>query len=139
MPLWPLYALLAAITAALMTIVGKVGLRGVDPTFATGIRSFFMFLFMLIVVGASGKFSNFDKLDRNALIAIIVSAVFGAASWWFYFLALKDGSASRVAAIDRTSIVFVIILSTLFLAEKLTLKVAAGGLLIAIGAILVAI
>jgi transporter family protein len=139
MPLWPLYALLAAITAALMTIVGKVGLKGVDATFATGIRSFFMFLFMLAVVAISGKFSNFEKLDRGALIAIIISAAFGAASWLFYFLALKDGSASRVSAIDRTSIVFVIILSTLFLAEKLTLKVAAGGLLIAIGAILVAI
>jgi transporter family protein len=139
MPLWPIYALLAAIAAALMTVVGKVGLKGIDPTFATGIRSFFMFVFMLIVVAASGKFSSFDKLDRNALIAIIVSAVFGAASWLFYFLALKDGSANRVAAIDRTSIVFIIVLSTLFLAEKLTLKTAAGGLLIALGAILVAI
>lgn len=139
MPIWPLYALLAAITAALMTIVGKVGLKNIDPTFATGIRSFFMFIFMVIVVVVSGKVSNFDKLDRNALLAIIISAVFGAASWLFYFLALKDGSASRVSAIDRTSIVFVIILSTLFLAEKLTLKTAAGGLLIALGAILVAL
>ncbi len=137
--MWPIYAGLSAITAALMTIVGKLGLKGIDPTLATGIRSFFMFVFMAMVVFATGKFSGFDKLDRNAVIAIIVSAVFGASSWLFYFLALKDGSATRVAAIDRTSIVFVIILSTLFLAEKLTIKVAVGGLLIALGAILVAV
>lgn len=133
--MWILYALGAAITAALMTIVGKIGLKNIDPTFATGIRSFFMFVFMVMVVGFSGKMKNFSTLDKNALLAIIVSAVFGALSWLFYFLALKDGSANKVAAIDRTSIVFIILLSTLFLADKLTIKTAIGGLLIAAGAI----
>jgi transporter family protein len=133
--MWSIYALGAAITAALMTIVGKIGLKGIDPTFATGVRSIVMCVFMVLVVVLSGKLKHIHSLDRNALIAIIVSAIFGALSWLFYFLALKDGSASRVAAIDRTSIVFIILLSTLFLAEKLTLKTAIGGLLIALGAI----
>lgn len=133
--MWILYALGAAITAALMTIIGKIGLKGIDPVFATGIRSFFMFIFMVLVVGASGKMKGFASLDRNALYAIIASAIFGALSWLFYFLALKDGSANKVAAIDRTSIVFIILLSIFFLAEKLTLKTAIGGLLIAAGAV----
>lgn len=133
--MWLLYALGAAITAALMTIVGKIGLKGIDPTFATGIRSFFMFVFMTLVVIFSGKLKNFSSLDKNAVLAIVVSAVFGALSWLFYFLALKDGTANKVAAIDRLSIVFIILMSALFLAEKLTLKTAIGGLLIAMGAV----
>lgn len=137
--MWILYALGAAVTAALMTIIGKIGLKGVDPTFATGIRSFFMFVFMVLVVTLSGKMKNFSTLDRNALLAIIASAIFGALSWLFYFLALKDGSANKVAAIDRTSIVFIILLSIFFLAEKLTLKTAIGGILVALGAIAIAI
>jgi bacterial/archaeal transporter family protein len=137
--MWPLYALLAAVTAAIMTIVGKVGLKGVDPTLATGIRSLFMFIFMTAVVLLTGKLKGAHTLDQKAIWTIAISAIFGALSWLFYFLALRDGSASRVAAIDRTSMVFVIILSTLFLAEKLTWKLALGGLLVAAGAILVAI
>lgn len=137
--MWLLYALGAAITAALMTIVGKIGLRGIDPTFATGVRSIVMMLFMALVVIFSGKLKHVSSLDKNALIAITVSAIFGALSWLFYFLALRDGSANRVAAIDRTSIVFIILLSALFLAEKLTIKTAIGGLLIALGAIAIVI
>lgn len=137
--MWSLYALFAAIAAALMTIVGKIGLKNIDPTLATGIRSLFMFLFMLAVVFLSGKYRGLESIDRHALAAISISAIFGALSWLFYFLALRDGSASRVAAIDRTSIVFIILLSALFLAEKLTWKIATGGILVAIGAILIAI
>ena len=137
--MWALYALLAAITAALMTIIGKIGLKNIDPTLATGIRSLFMFVFMAMVVFFTGKLKGIGGIDRNALITIIASAVFGALSWLFYFLALRDGTASRVAAIDRTSIVFIILMSALFLAEKLTWKIAAGGLFVAIGAILIAI
>ena len=132
--MWLLFAFGSAITAALMTIVGKIGLKNIDPTFATGVRSAFMFLFMFLIVLFTGKLKGFHTLDRNALLAIIVSAVFGALSWLCYFLALKTGTANKVAAIDRLSIVFIILLSTMFLAEKLTFKTAAGGLLIAAGA-----
>lgn len=137
--MWLLYALGSAVTAALMTIVGKIGLKNIDPTFATGIRSFFMFVFMVLIVLASGKIKGFSTLDKNSLLAIIVSAIFGALSWLCYFLALKTGSANRVSAIDRTSIVFIIALSALFLAEKLTWKVAIGGILISLGAILIVV
>lgn len=137
--MWLLYALGAAITAAFMTIIGKIGLKGIDPTFATGVRSIVMCVFMVLVVLFSGKIKHISSLDKNALIAIVVSAIFGALSWLFYFLALRDGSANRVAAIDRTSIVFIILLSALFLAEKLTIKTAIGGLLIALGAIAIVI
>lgn len=137
--MWILYALGAAITAALMTIVGKIGLKGIDPTFATGVRSIVMCAFMVLVVLLSGKIKHISSLDKNSLIAIVISAIFGALSWLFYFLALRDGSANKVAAIDRTSIVFIIILSIFFLAEKLTIKTAIGGILVALGAIAIAL
>jgi transporter family protein len=68
-----------------------------------------------------------------------LSGIAGALSWLFYFLALKIGKASQVAPIDRLSIVFVIILAFLILGEKISLKIAIGTALMAVGAILVAL
>jgi transporter family protein len=137
--MWLIFAILAAITAALMTIVGKVGLKGVDPTLATGIRSLFMFGLMVVIVLASNKLKGLAAIDQKSLIAIFISAVFGALSWLFYFLALRDGATSKVAAVDRLSLIIVILLSVVFLAEKLTWKLAAGGLMATLGILLIAL
>ncbi len=136
-PMWLLFATLSALTAALTAIAGKIGLKGVDPTFATGIRSVIMFVFMMGVLAISGKFKLLDTLDRRAVITIIISAIFGALSWLFYFIALRDATASKVAAVDRLSVIFVILFSVLFLAEKLTWKLALGGILTTGGVILI--
>jgi transporter family protein len=135
--MWLLFATLSALTAALTAIAGKIGLKGVDPTFATGIRSVIMFIFMMGVLAISGKFKLLDTLDRRAVITIIISAIFGALSWLFYFIALRDATASKVAAVDRLSVIFVILFSVLFLAEKLTWKLALGGILTTGGVILI--
>jgi len=137
--MWLIFAILSAVTAALMTLVGKIGLKGVDPTLATGIRSFFMFGLMVIIVLASNKLKGLNGLDQKALVSIIVSAVFGAFSWLFYFLALRDGSATHVAAIDRLSLVFVVALSAFVLSEKLTWLHGVGSLLATAGIILIAL
>ncbi len=136
-PMWLLFATLSALTAALTAIAGKIGLKGVDPTFATGIRSVIMFIFMMGVLAISGKFKLVDTLDRRAAITIVISAIFGALSWLFYFIALRDATASKVAAVDRLSVIFVILFSVLFLAEKLTWKLALGGILTTGGVILI--
>jgi len=138
-PMWLLFATLSALTAALTAIAGKIGLKGVDPTFATGIRSFVMFLFMMGVLAISGKFKLLETLDRRAALTILISAIFGALSWLFYFIALRDATASKVAAIDRLSVVFVILFSVLFLAEKLTWKLALGGVLTTMGVVLIVV
>ncbi len=137
--MWLLFALLAAVTAALMTIVAKIGLKGIDPTFATGVRSAFMFLFMACIVVVSGKLKAIATLDQKSFWIIVASAIFGALSWLFYFLALRDASASKVAAIDRLSLIFVILFSVLFLADKLTPKLALGSVFATIGIILIAL
>jgi transporter family protein len=137
---WLVLALLSAIAAALVTIFGKIGLKNVDANTATAIRAVIMAAFLLIVIALQGKLSQIPSVINNkAIYYIILSGIAGALSWMFYFLALKLSTASQVAVIDRLSIVFVIILATLFLGEKFDLKTALGTVLIATGAILIAL
>jgi transporter family protein len=136
--MWLLFAILSAVFAALVAIFGKIGLSKVDPIFATSIRSLVMFV-LVFLTAVVGKKINFSSLDRGSLFYIILSGLAGALSWIFYFIALKYGDASKVSAIDRLSIVFVIILAGLFALEKFTLLKVAGALLITIGAVLISL
>ena len=135
MPTWILYALLAAVFAALVAIFGKIGIAGIDPTLATTVRAIIMATFLAIVTLLSGKWQTVSTISGKLLFFIALSGIAGALSWLFYFVALKYGPASGVAALDRLSVVFVVVFAALFLAEALTLKVAIGAILITIGAL----
>ena len=137
MPNWIIYGFLSALFASLVAILGKFGLQNVDSTYATTIRAIVMAVFLICVSLVFGKFSSAAPLGNKALIFVVLSGIAGAVSWIFYFLALKNGPASSVSAIDRTSIIFVILLSGLLLGEKLTVKSVSGSLLIALGAFLI--
>lgn len=136
---WTIYALLSALFAGAVGILGKIGLKGIDTTLATSIRSIVMMLFLVIVSVSLGKFSNLSSIDNKTYLFIFASGIAGALSWLFYFYALKLGPATGVSAIDRTSVLFVLILAVLFLGEKLTLYKGLGAILIACGAILMSI
>ena len=117
--MWILFAFLSAFTAALVAIFAKLGLREVDATLATTLRSLIMAVFL---VGAAWALGKFDGFSMNALSGrewglLALAGIAGALSWLFYFFALRDGSASAVVAIDRLSIVFVVLLAAVFLAE----------------------
>ena len=137
--IWIIFALLSALTAALVTILGKIGLSNVDPVLATTIRAIIMAIFLVLVSLALGKFQLIKAIETNFLFFIVLSGIFGALSWLFYFIALKYGVTSIVAAIDRLSIVFILIFSVLFLAESLSFKIIFGIILIVIGSILLVI
>lgn len=139
--MWLLYALLSALTAALVAIFGKIGLKTLDTTLATTLRALVMAIFFLSVSLALKKFAGFNlrMFESRDWLFIFLSGIAGALSWLFYFFALKFGLASRVSVVDRLSLVFVIILAALFLGEKITLKVAIGTILIVVGAILVVV
>ncbi len=139
MEIWILYALLSAIFAALVAILGKIGLQNIDSTLATTVRAVVMALFLFFVSLALGKFNLIGTIKSKVLLFIILSGVAGALSWLFYFFALKVGVASGVAAVDRLSVVFVVIFAILFLGEKLSLFTALGALLITAGAVLMVI
>lgn len=133
---WTIYALLSAVSASAVAILGKIGLSGVDSTLATSVRSVVMAVFLVIVSISLGKWSQLNTIDNRALFFIIASGIAGALSWLFYFFALKTGPASGVSALDRTSAVFVLILAILFLGESLTWMKAIGAICIVGGAIL---
>jgi|SRR3989344_1716535 len=135
--MWIGYALLSAIFAAAVAIFAKIGLKDVDSTLATTIRVMVMAVFLTSVAVALEKFSLIKTVGNQALTFIIFSGVAGALSWLFYFLALKNGPVSGVAALDRLSVVFVVILAAIFLGEALTLKSISGLVLLVLGALLI--
>ncbi len=130
-----IFALLSALTAALVAIFGKIGLEKVDTTLATAIRSVVMAAILVLAVLLLKKW-DLSQIDNKAYLFILLAGLAGAASWLFYFLALKLGPATAVVAIDRLSIIFVIIFASLFLGESLSLKTILGGALIILGALL---
>ena len=139
--MWLFYAFGSAICAALVAIFGKLGLKSIDSTLATTIRGIIMASFLLLVSITLKKFDgfHFNNLSNKDWILITLSGVAGALSWLFYFFALKYGDASKVVAIDRLSIVLVVILAAIFLAEGFTWKSITGAILMAGGAILISL
>lgn len=133
------YAFLSAIFAALVAIFGKLGLKGIDSTLATTVRSIIMAGFLVLVSLSLKKFEGFsaDSFSVKDWWLISLAGISGAISWLFYFYALKLGPAGQVAAVDRTSLVFVVILAALFLGESFGIKVALGVVLMVAGAILI--
>lgn len=136
---WGFYALMSAIFASLVAIFGKIGLRGIDSTLATTVRSVVMALFLVLVSLSLGKFSFLHMFNNKAVLFIVLSGIAGALSWLFYFFAIKNGTVSGVVAVDRTSVVFAFVLAVLFLGEKFSAKSALGAVFVALGAILMSI
>ncbi|TCC14954.1 EamA family transporter [Kosakonia quasisacchari] len=141
MSAWLIYALLSALTAALVAIFGKIGLQHLDANTATAIRAVVMALFLVGVVVIQGKLSLISTVfaDKKALLFVVLSGVAGALSWLFYFMAIKTGNVSRVAPIDKLSVVFAVILAVVLFGEKISLLSAAGVALITAGALMVAL
>jgi len=139
--MWLPYAFGSALCAALVAILGKLGLRSIDPTLATTIRSIIMALFLVLVAFTLKKFNgfSFSSLSHRDWILIALAGIAGALSWLFYFVALKNGPTTGVVAIDRLSIIFVVILAALFLSEGLTWRSVVGALLMALGALLISL
>lgn len=138
MPAWIIYALLSAIFAALVAIFGKIGIKNLDTTLSTTIRSIIMAIFLVGVSAIFGKMKFINSINGRALLFIVFAGIAGALSWLFYFNALKTGPATGVAALDRLSVIFVVILALFFLGEHFTWKSGVGAFLLTTGAILMA-
>ncbi len=130
-----IFALLSAVAAALVAVFGKIGLGKVDTTLATAIRAVVMAV-LLVLASLILKKWDLSQISNKAYLFTFLAGLAGAASWLFYFLALKLGPATSVAALDRLSVVFVILFAALFLGESLSVKSVLGGLLIVSGALL---
>jgi len=139
--MWILYAFLSALAAALVAIFAKLGLGEVDPTLATTLRSIVMTAVLLLAAWLLGSFDDLATagLRSREWLLLVLAGLAGAASWLFYFFALRWGPASAVVAIDRLSVVFVVVLAAVFLAESLNWRAIVGSLLMASGAALIAL
>ncbi len=136
---WVIFALLSAVSAALVAIFGKIGVAKVDTTLATTVRAIIMAAFLFLISLSMGKFESIHNFGGSTILFIILSGLAGAASWLFYFNALKNGPAPGVASIDRLSVVFVLLFAIVFLGDKLTWKSGLGAVLITLGAILMSL
>lgn len=134
--MWKFYAILSALFAALTAIFAKVGVHDINSNLATAIRTAVILLLTWGIVFASGALSEVKTVSRYTWLFLILSGLSTGLSWLFYFKALQEGDVSRVAPIDKLSVVFTIILACLLLKEPLTPQVIIGGLLITAGAII---
>lgn len=141
MSAWLIYALLSAISAAMVAVFGKMGLQHLDANTATAIRAVIMALFLVGVVMVQGKLNLISEIieNRKALFFIALSGIAGALSWLFYFMAIKNGQVSQVAPIDKLSVVFAVIFAVILFGEKISLIAAGGVALITVGALMVAL
>ncbi len=134
---WLIYALLSAVFAALTAILAKIGIKNIDSNLATAIRTVVILFFAWGIVFWQGTFHKIPSISRFSLIFLILSGIATGLSWLFYFRALQLGKASQVAPIDKLSLIITIILAVIILKEKVTITIVFGGILMAIGALLV--
>lgn len=130
MTTWWIYALLAAFFAALTTIFAKIGVENVNSDLATAIRTIVILAVAWGIVFARGEATSLSAISNKALIFLSLSGIATGLSWIFYFKALKEGKASHVAPIDKSSLVMILFLSAAFLGEPLQWKSILGTFLI---------
>ncbi len=135
---WIIWALLSALFAGLTAIFAKIGVADVNSNLATAIRTSFIVVFTWGIALATTSPNAVLTLSRRTWLFLALSALATGLSWLCYFRALQLGEASRVAPVDKLSVVFVILLAALILKERVTWQHWVGGLLITAGAIVLA-
>lgn len=135
---WLLWSLLSAFFAAMTAILAKLGVASVDANLATAVRTSVVVVFTWVLAFANSQPGGLRSFTGKTWLYLVLSGLATGLSWLCYFHALQVGEASRVAPIDKLSVVLVIVVATLFLGERLTWGKAVGALMIAGGAIVVA-
>jgi bacterial/archaeal transporter family protein len=136
---WQIWALLSAAFAALTAIFAKVGVEGINSDLATLIRTAIVLVALALILAATGQFSHPGPISAKSWLFLLLSGLGTGASWLCYFRALKLGPATLVAPIDKLSVVLVAVFGVLFLGERPSLYGWVGILLIATGAVLIAV
>lgn len=130
---WLFYAILSAVFASLTSILGKIGISGVDSNLGTAIRTIVVLIMAWVVVFVTGKQHTVKEVEKKELLFIILSGFATGASWLCYYRALQTGPASAIVPIDKLSILVSIAFSYIVLKEKLSAKAGIGLVLIVAG------
>jgi bacterial/archaeal transporter family protein len=136
---WLVWALLSAVFAAFTAIFAKIGIRDVDSDLATLIRTVIITLVLSGFIWVTGKWSNPLELSAKTWLFLGLSGISTGVSWVCYFRALQVGDASKVAPVDKLSLVLVAIFAFAFLGERLSVMEWFGLALVAIGVLVLAI
>ncbi|MCS0497626.1 EamA family transporter [Ancylobacter sp. MQZ15Z-1] len=135
---WQFWAVLSAAFAALTAIFAKVGVANVGSDFATFIRTLVILAALALMLTVTGSWQGLGTVSARSGTFLVLSGLATGASWLCYFRALKLGEASRVAPIDKLSVVLVAVFAALFLGERLSATGWLGVALIGAGAMLIA-
>lgn len=135
--MWKYYAILSALFAALTAIFSKIGVKDINSNLATAIRTTVILLLTWGIVLFNGLFHEVREINRHTWFFLMLSGCATGLSWLFYFKALQTGDVSRIAPIDKLSVVITILLSFLLLKEPVNAKVIIGMLLITAGSIVI--
>lgn len=133
---WLYWALLSATFAALTAIFAKIGIQGVDSDFATLVRTTIILVVLSVFIAYTGKWTNPATLSARTWFFLGLSGLATGASWVCYFRALQLGEASKVAPVDKLSLVLVAVFAFAFLGERpsvrewLGIAMVAGGVLV---------
>jgi transporter family protein len=135
---WFIWALLSAVFAALTAIFAKIGLAGVNSDMATLIRTVVIFGLLGAFVFATGKWMDPFELSVKTWLFLVLSGLATGASWTCYFRALKVGDASKVAPVDKLSLLLVVLIAVVFLGERPSAQEWAGILMVGVGVMVLA-
>ncbi|WP_442587314.1 EamA family transporter [Pedobacter sp. AW31-3R] len=135
--MWVLWALSAAVSAALVIVLTKAGLKNVDSSMAFAIQSVLILCITWGVVTYQGTFAELKQIEGKTWMLLILAGIATSLSTLFSFKALSLGPASYVVTIERLSLVFAIILSVIFLKEKISWQLVLGAAVMVGGAILI--
>ena len=136
LPMWVWFALLSAVFAALTSILAKIGIEGVNSDLATAIRTGVVLVMAWGIVFLTGGQHGITDIGLRSWLFLVLSGLATGASWLFYYRALQLGEASKVAPIDKLSVVLTMVLAFVILHETVTVKGVLGGLLIAAGTLI---
>ncbi len=135
---WIAYAIVSMIFAGFTSVIAKLGLDGISGELGLGIRTAFVFVFILIFTAAAVPHDTFAGVSRSNLWWLGLSGVTTSISWIFYYKALKEGEVSTIALIDKGSIIVAVALAAFILREQITSRVVAGGILMLTGIVIIA-
>jgi transporter family protein len=136
--MWIFLSLLSALFAGITATVVKGVSKQVDSTLGFGVQAVVILICTWVIIAVQGKAGDLVNIDARSWMFLVITGVITTFAYIFYFGALSMGNASQVAPLDRLSLIFAIVFAAVFLKEKLTPQIIAGGALMAAGALMIA-
>ncbi|WP_039927934.1 EamA family transporter [Leptospira yanagawae] len=134
---YQIYAFISMLFAGLTSVVAKAGLKNVNSDTGLAVRTSFVFAFIWLHILTFNQIKDFKNLILRDILLLAISALTTTISWIFFYKAIQIGNLSKVALIDKASIIVTIILSVIFLNEQINMKIIIGSILILFGLLII--